>query len=173
MGIVLLHPIVRVHFVCLDHSSGQLKALGDALASDCVVLSLAGGPLGRWPVFYRNSGLKNEDWYGWRATVLAPFDGIVDSVHINITANEPGTLGRDRASVIVFRGADGTRVLYAHVQDIQVKPGDRVISGQPVAKVGNNGPAWFPHTHVGAWKANSPLQVRFDPIAMGKLRWMQ
>jgi Peptidase family M23 len=167
---VVVYPIVRPHFVCLEHPEGQLTSLGDALGSDCLVPDLGSGPAGRWPVFYRGEGRRNEDWYGWKVTVLAPFAGVVDSVHVNPKTNRPGERGAERASVIVFRRADGVRVLYAHVQDIRVHPGDTVAAGQPVAKVGNNGVAWFPHTHVGAWKGDRPLQVRFDLRAMGRMR---
>src|SRR5258706_716130 len=79
---VVLQPILKVHFSCLEHPAGQLKALGDALAVDCLVLALAGGPSARWPIFYKGDGVRNEDWYGWRAMVLAPFDGTVDSVYV-------------------------------------------------------------------------------------------
>jgi hypothetical protein len=167
---VVVHPIVRPHVLCLEHPEGQLPALGDALGSDCAVPDLATGPAGRWPAFFRGDGRANEDWYGWNVTLLAPFDGVVDSVHINPTTNRPGERGRGRASVIVFRRADGVRVVYAHVQNVRVQPDDTVAAGQPVARVGNNGHAWFPHTHVGAWKGSRPLQVRFDLRAMGALR---
>jgi murein DD-endopeptidase MepM/ murein hydrolase activator NlpD len=167
---VVLHPVVRPHFVCLEHPEGQLTSLGDALGSDCIVASVTSGPNGRWPAFYRGDGRKNKDWYGWNVNVLAPFHGLVDSVHATPTTNQPGELGRERASGIVFRRSDGVRVLYAHVQDIRVRPGDRVSPGQPVAKVGNNGSAWFPHTHIGAWKGTRPLQIRFDLRALGLRR---
>ena len=167
---VVLHPLVRPHFVCLEHPEGQLTALGDALGADCLVPDLAAGPSGRWPAFYRNDGRQNEDWYGWNVTVLAPFNSVVDSIHQNSTTNTPGILGRQRATVIIFRRADGVRVMYAHVQHLRVAVRDTVRAGQPVAAVGNNGPAWFPHTHVGAWKGDRPLQVRFDLRAMGRMR---
>ena len=138
---VMLHPVVRQHFVCLEHPAAQLRYVGDALGADCLVIDPGTGPAGRWPAFYRGAGVRNADWYGWGQPVLAPFDGVVDSVHVNPVTNVPGTLGRARASVIVFRRADGVRVLYAHVQEIRVAPGDAVRAGQPVARVGNNGPA--------------------------------
>lgn len=101
--------------------------------------------------------------------MLAPFSGVVDSVHVNPIAHRPGHLGPARASVIGFRGADGVRVLYAHVQSITVAPGVSVFAGQPVARVGNNGPAVMPHTHIAAWREREPLQIRFDLRAMGAL----
>jgi murein DD-endopeptidase MepM/ murein hydrolase activator NlpD len=169
IGAVVLYPVVRQHFVCLEHPAGQLQYVGDALGADCLIIDPGTGPTGRWPAFYRGAGSRNADWHGWDQEVLAPFDGIVDSVHVNPVSNAPGTLGGARASVIVFRRADGVRALYAHVQAIRVAPGDTVRAGQPVARVGNNGPAVMPHTHIGAWRGTEPLQVRFDLRAMSRL----
>lgn len=166
---VVLHPVVRQHFACHEHPAGQLTRVGDALAADCLIVAINGGPGGHWPTFYRGDGRRNADWYGWKQVVLAPFDGVVDSVHVNATSNVPGELGHQRASVLVFRRADGVRVLYAHVQEVSVRAGDTVFAGQSVARVGNNGPAYMPHVHVGAWRGTEPLQVRFDLVAMGRL----
>jgi murein DD-endopeptidase MepM/ murein hydrolase activator NlpD len=166
---IVIHPVVRQHFVCLEHPAGQLSYVGDALGADCLIIDPGTGPGGHFPAFHRGAGTHNEDWYGWNQAVLAPFDGVVDSVHVNDTTNVPGTSGRQRASVIVFRRADGVHVLYAHVQDIRVAPGDTVHAGQAVARVGNNGPAFMPYTHVAAWQGDEPLQIRFDLRAMGRL----
>jgi Peptidase family M23 len=166
---VVIHPVVRQHFVCLEHPVGQLSFVGDALGADCLIIDLGGGPTGQFPSYYRGTGSQNSDWYGWNQRVLAPFDGVVDSVHTNEIVNSPGKLGRARAGGIVFRRSDGVRVLYAHVHAIGVSPGDAVRAGQPVARVGNNGPAVMPHTHVGAWRGQEPLQIRFDLRAAGKL----
>ncbi|RCW42433.1 M23 family metallopeptidase [Paenibacillus prosopidis] len=51
--------------------------------------------------------------------------------------------------------------------DLSVKEGDNVKAGDIVAKVGNNGYSRHPHIHVGAWKGNIPLQIRFDLKSMG------
>jgi murein DD-endopeptidase MepM/ murein hydrolase activator NlpD len=96
-------------------------------------------------------------------------DGVVDSVIANPAVNAPGTRGIGRAAVIAFRRADSKRVLYAHIQDIRVRPGDTVVAGQPIVRVGNNGQANFPHGHIGAWRGGRPLQIRFDLAAMGQI----
>jgi hypothetical protein len=166
-GSVALYPYTHQHFVCLEHPLGQLKRLGDALGSDCVIVGFGTGARAKFPSFYNGTGANNSDWIGWRASVLAPFDGTIDSVNVNTVSNIPGVLGKQRASVIVFRRSDGLRVLYAHVQEIRIKLGDTVRAGQQVALVGNNGPAYFPQTHIGAYKDGEPLQVRFDLAAMG------
>jgi murein DD-endopeptidase MepM/ murein hydrolase activator NlpD len=166
---VAIHPYTRQHFVCLEHPLGQLTHLGDALGSDCVIVGLDSGARQKFPNFYRGTGSANADWIGWNANVLAPFDGVVDSVNINRTTNTPGSLGKERASVVIFRRADGLRVLYAHLQSISVNVGDSVRSGQAFAKVGNNGAAYFPHTHIGSYKDGKPFQIRFDLSAMGSM----
>ena len=155
--------------MCVAHSAGQLTRVGDALASDCVIAELGTGPTGRFPAFFRGTGERNEDWYGWREPLLAPFDGVVDSVLSIPAPNRPGVLSRTRAGAIVFRRHDNVRVIYAHVQDAVVRAGMQVRAGQVVARVGNNGPSYFPHTHVGPWRGERPLQIRFDLTAMGRM----
>jgi len=61
-------------------------------------------------------------------------------------------------------------VLYAHIADVRVKEGDSVKAGQPIAKVGNNGFGRAPHIHIGAFKGEMPLQIRWDLRAMAKLQ---
>jgi hypothetical protein len=45
-----------------------------------------------------------------------------------------------------------------------------IEGGEMVARIGNNGMARHPHVHIGAWRAETPLQVRFDLVALGRLR---
>lgn len=61
-------------------------------------------------------------------------------------------------------------VVHAHVTAVKVKPGDVVSVGQVVASVGNDGMSRSPHVHVGAYRGDLPLQVRWDLRAMGKLQ---
>jgi len=162
---VSIHRLFSGYFSCSEHYAGELAYLGDDLGSDCMVLSsLAPGEeeSGWFARLYRTDGKANEDWYGWGAPVLAPFDGTVEEVHINPLTNTPGKFNPKPASRIIFSKADGTHVMFGHVADIAVKQGDRVRAGQPVAKVGNNGYGRAPHIHIGAWRGKTPLQIRFD-----------
>lgn len=165
---VEIGPVFAESFVCSQHPEGQLPYAGDALGSDCLVQGGLDGDNG-FARLYRTNGASNEDWYGWGANVLAPFDGTVSRVHVNAVVNTPGTLGQPPASMIIFTRADGVRVLYAHVADIAVAAGDRVTAGQVVAKVGNNGFSRTPHVHIGAFRGEQPLQLRWDLRAMGRL----
>lgn len=158
---VTIHRIFNEYFSCGEHYNGELEYLGDALGTDCTIQAGLQGNSG-FVTAFRNDGARNEDWYGWNAEVLAPFDGTVVAVNVNPVVNQPGHLGRPPASIILFERADGVRVLFAHVQDLQVARGDSVRAGQVVARVGNNGYGRNPHIHIGAWKDESPYQIRWD-----------
>lgn len=172
LAVVMIHPIVSAPFGCVEHAMHEdyPVTLGDTSGADCTVIRYDTTRTGRRPPRYHdNDGQRNEDWYGWGETLLAPFDGTIEEVLINSVTNTPGTPGRPPASAIVFLHADGTKVVYGHVKDVKVKQGESVTAGQPVAAVGNNGFGYMPHTHVGAWKGSEPLQVRIDLKAMAKL----
>lgn len=167
---VTIHRIFSEYFSCGEHYNGELEYLGDALGTDCVIQAgLQDGVEGGFVTAFRNDGARNEDWYGWNAEVLAPFDGTVVMVNVNPVVNQPGSLGRPPASMILFERADGVRVLFAHVQDLRVARGDTVRAGQVVARVGNNGYGRSPHIHIGAWKGETPYQIRWDLRSSGQV----
>jgi hypothetical protein len=170
---VMIHPIVAAPFACSEHGVDPADPviLGDAAGADCTVIEYDTQPSGRRPPrYFRNDGSRNEDWIGWGEALLAPFDGVVEEIQLNPVTNTPGTPGQGPSSFIVFRRADGVRVVYGHIADPRVAEGAEVASGQPVAAVGNNGFGYMPHTHVGAWTDDLPVQVRFDLRALAALR---
>lgn len=157
-----LHPPVARRFTVLEHPAGELEHLGDAIGADCVVVDFVGG----WVMPFRTDGATNEDWFGWREVLLSPLDGEVVAIRANGTTNAPGLMGSPPASAITFASGDGTHVVYGHVQELEVVVGDRVTRGQPVGRIGNNGMCRNPHVHVGAWREQKPLQIRFDLEAL-------
>ncbi|NVN06434.1 M23 family metallopeptidase [Asaia spathodeae] len=163
---VTLAPLFDKPFVCGEHPLGQLITAGDALGTDCMIVGGASDAAG-FNRLYKGSGERNEDWYGWKAPVHAPFDAVVVYAHVNPVVNVPGSMGKPPASMILFRRQDGVEVVYAHVQDIRVKAGDHVKAGDVVAVDGNNGVARNPHVHVGAFRGTEPFQIRWDLAAMG------
>ena len=164
---VVLYPLFERPFFCKDHAEGDAIGLGDALGTDCMVMG--GLENGGYPRLYRTDGSTNDDWFGWHAPVLAPFDGVVKMVRVNPVVNRPGVKGSSPAGQIVFQRADGLIVAYAHIIDARVKVGDRVLAGQVVAVDGNNGAAQAPHVHVGVFRNHTPYQIRWDQRAEGKL----
>lgn len=161
---IKVHPVYRHAFTVMEHPEGQYAYKGDALGCDCIIVKFVDG----FMRMYGNDGKRNEDWYGWGEEVLAPFDGVVESVHINPVTNPVGEIQPGRSGSITFARPDGVRVLYGHVQEPNVAAGDSVRAGDVVARVGNNGYSRCPHIHIGAWQGNTPLQIRFDLREMGK-----
>jgi hypothetical protein len=169
-GVALAGPIFRQPYTCAEHWEGNLASIGDALGSDCVIQQMVEEGGRSWMRSYRRDGRRNEDWFGWNQEVLWPCSCEVVRLRENPVTNEPGVLGRPPASVVVLERADGVFFLLAHVQSVSVAVGDRVSAGQVIAKVGNNGMSRHPHIHIGAWRGNDPMQLRFDLHELGKLR---
>ncbi len=164
---VVIHPVFSRRFVVAEHPEGELPWPGDALGCDCMVVARTASG---WTALYQNDGSNNEDWIGWHAEVLAPFDGVVERVTLNEITNQPGIPASEPTASIVFRRSDGVRVMYGHLDNITVKPGDTVAAGLSVGLCGNNGYSMHPHVHAGAWLDETPLQIRFDLVAMGRLQ---
>lgn len=167
---VTLHPFVGVQFTCAEHPVNASVGTDHARGIDCTVARFAGGAQNRLMALHANDGSRNEDWYGWREPLLAPFAGTVVRVHLNPVTNVPGVSGDGAPSSIAFARADGVHVAYTHVMDVVVRVGDSVAAGQPVARVGNDGESRSPHTHITAWRDSVQLQIRFDGGVMERLR---
>lgn len=183
---ILVHPPMGGELKCSEHPVGQEDHVGDALGQDCAIVTNVDGPFGRFPSFFSGSGEHNEDWHSWNQPVLAPFDGVVRLAIENTTVNSPGSHSGGMAGVVGFESLDSEgpiQVGLVHVQNILVAVGDTVAAGQHVAFVGNNGPSFYPHIHVGAVRGDlaaalaggsleglEALQIRFDLIASGRLR---
>lgn len=167
---VLIHPPVDAGEKALslwtrEHTYRPQLRNGDQLARDFTVARVGDDGI---PRTYRpgTSGKSNEDWFGWRRDVLAPFDGSVTRVETPSSTNEPGSMNREaKPGLIMFEDDEGTTVIYAHVREIDVEEGQTVERGEVVAKVGNNANSRAPHVHVGAWKDNTPLQIQVDLYA--------
>ena len=164
---ILIHPVIDINDRALtlsvrEHTVKPYLRLGDQLASDFSVQRVGDDGIPR--TYERGTnGEKNEEWFGWRKDVVAPFDGTVTRVEAPSATNSPGTMNRKaQPGLIFFENEEGATVIYAHVREIDVEKGQRVEAGEIVAKVGNNGNSRAPHVHVGAWKDGTPLQIQMD-----------
>ncbi|MCL2170840.1 MAG: M23 family metallopeptidase [Defluviitaleaceae bacterium] len=145
-----------------DHPVGELQGLGDDLGRDCVIEAFVNNGNGFFMAAFKNSGLANEDWFGWGADVLAPVGGIVADLYLNPADNIPGAMNPSRASALTIKTPDNTHICLVHICNPLVKIGDTVAQGQIIAKLGNNGYSRCPHIHIGAWRDNEPLAIEFD-----------
>ena len=92
---------------------------------------------------YRDSGKQNADYFAFGQEVLAPADGTVLYAVDGVPDNTPGHVDvyYRLGNSIVLSVGQGEYVYLCHlmVNSLQVKPGDRVVRGQVVARVGNSG----------------------------------
>jgi peptidase M23-like protein len=160
---VLAHPVFGEGYACVEHGADSLKwDLGDALGTDCFIRKLVEADGRALPRFYRGNGTQNEDWYGWQQDVLSPCTCKVIELHVNLLTNSPGVMGKEPASIVKLKRADGVVFVVVHFDKPRVKVGETIAGGQVIGQVGNNGLSEHPHIHIGAYKGSEPLQVRFD-----------
>jgi hypothetical protein len=101
---------------------------------------------------FSGDGSHLEDYHAYGRPVRAPADGVVESVQ----DGEPdGAIGQWRVrgaagNHVVLRVAPGEFLFIAHLQrgSISVLPGDRVVAGQAIGRVGNSGNSSEPHVHL-------------------------
>ena len=64
---------------------------------------------------------------------------------------------------------DGRRVVYAHLREILVKPGDKVTTTDIIGKTGSSGGSRVPHLHLEIRKSNTEetgLAYTIDPLEL-------
>lgn len=131
------------------------------------------GPDGR---LFRGDPKSNASYPGYGADVLAVADArvsaIVDSLPDNLGNNPASsrtiTLENVTGNAIVLDLGGGRFAVYGHLQpgSLRVKVGDRVKTGQALARLGNSGNSDLPHLHFHVVDANSPLGAEGVPFAM-------
>jgi urea transporter/murein DD-endopeptidase MepM/ murein hydrolase activator NlpD len=101
--------------------------------------------------FFRDRGKKVEDYYAYRALVVAPGDAKVARVVDHVDDNAIGEVDTNNNwgnLVILWHGGYVYSALCHLLKgSIQVKEGETVTVGQIVARVGNSGRSPKPHLH--------------------------
>ncbi|MBX7220978.1 MAG: M23 family metallopeptidase [Blastocatellia bacterium] len=109
--------------------------------------------------------LQKEDYFAWGKEIRAVAPGRVVAVERELSDQEIG--GRDAnhpaGNFVVIQHGEKLFSVYAHMMNHSplVNPGELVVAGQMLGKVGNSGNTSEPHLHVhfvDAWD-NSPLSV--------------
>lgn len=101
---------------------------------------------------------RREQYPVFHETVLSPCDSLVAAVSDGQPNEEPwsGKGPYNLGNYVLLRTGDH-HVLLGHLQagSIQVKAGDPVKAGQPIAQAGNSGWTSQPHLHIQAMRVNS------------------
>jgi murein DD-endopeptidase MepM/ murein hydrolase activator NlpD len=63
-------------------------------------------------------------------------------------------------NLVLIRHENGWISAYAHLDDVTVKPGDRIAAGQPFAKVGDSGGVAEPQLHFELRRGKKPVDPR-------------
>lgn len=100
---------------------------------------------------YTNEGDFPEDYYCFDKNILAPADGIVESVVDDISDN-PITvknLEKNWGNSIIIKHTDFLYSNLCHLKQGSIIPkaGDKVKKGELIAKCGNSGHSPYPHLH--------------------------
>jgi hypothetical protein len=128
---------------------------------------------------YATGAATPGDFYGFGQPVLAPSDGVVAEAVDRYDDNPIGKPSQENPrqgnSVVIDHG-NGEFSMIAHLQrgSVEVKAGQRVKAGQPIARCGNSGNSPFPHIHhhlqtTKDWFNGEGLPMQFtDYSADGK-----
>jgi hypothetical protein len=104
--------------------------------------------------------------------VLAPAPGRVRAIRDgmpDIAANDPAAPpldGRDCGNGVVIDHAEGWQTQLCHLArgSVAVRPGDAVMAGQPVGRIGLSGRTEFPHVHLTVRRDGAVIDP-FRPVA--------
>lgn len=133
--------------------------------------------------FRNRDNLKNEEFYGYGAEVLAVADGIIADTVDNIPDNIPTINGKINMPVsfglktvagnfISLDLGDGNFAFYAHLKpgSIKLKTGDKVKKGQVIGRLGNSGNSVGPHLHFHIGNRNLLNGSEGVPFVFSKLK---
>jgi hypothetical protein len=131
---------------------------------------------------YHGDKSKNSSYYAYDADIYAVADGRVTSVMDGMPENVPNS-GR-MATTIDMKNIAGNNVIedlgggryamYAHLipGSQRVKPGDHVIKGQVIGRLGNSGNSSEPHLHFQISTGTLPLDGEGVPFEIDSFKRM-
>lgn len=101
---------------------------------------------------YSGSGTELTDYFLFGAPVLAPCSGVIASTVSHVEDNLPGQNNPDAnwGNFVLIYSDAGYYVVLAHLQkdSAAVVPGQRVVRGMPLGRVGSSGRSPIPHLHM-------------------------
>jgi hypothetical protein len=161
---------MTAHRTAVNPINGQLWA-AERFAIDYVQL----GPDGR---LFTGDKTKPESYPYFGADIHAVADGPVVAVLDGLPEQVPGTspaglaLDQYPGNHIVQDLGGGNYALYAHLKTgtVKVKPGDRLMTGQVFAALGNTGNSDAPHLHFHVMSTADPLRSDGLPFVFSSFK---
>ena len=172
--------------------SHGVDVLGQRYAIDFSGVDERGRTASEWGWGTLLSTEPPERFVGFGRPILAPVDGVVVSVHDGETDHEAR---RSQLALVAYVAGQARRlwegpaavagnhvivrdrvsqafVALVHLQagSLQVRPGDDVAAGEPLARCGNSGNSTQPHVHVQAMDSDDLRVARGLPIAFTAYR---
>ena len=156
--------------MALNPINGQLWA-AERYAIDYLQLEADGR-------LFTGDSTKLESFPYFGADIHAVADGPVVSVVDGLPEQVPGTgptglkLDQYPGNHIVQDLGNGNYALYAHIKTgtVEVKPGDRLTTGQVIGAVGDTGNSDAPHLHFHVMSMPDPLRSDGLPFVFTSLR---
>ena len=90
-------------------------------------------------------------------TVLAHTSGTVVLIQTGQVNNQGSTGNASYGNYVKINHGNGYYTLYAHLNNVSVKVGDKVKIGQELGEMGNTGNSYGAHLHFEVWKDNVRL----------------
>jgi hypothetical protein len=149
---------MTAHRMAVNPLNGQLWA-AERFAIDYVQLSPDG-------TIFSGDATRPESYPYFGADIHAVADGpvvaVVDGLPEQVAGRSPTGLPLDQygGNHVVQDIGNGNYAFYAHLKTgtVKVKPGDRLVSGQVIANLGNSGNTDAPHLHFHVMSTPDPLK---------------
>jgi hypothetical protein len=128
---------------------------------------------------FKGSPSDNRSYYAYGKEIHAVLGGVVTEMKDGIPDNKAGEWPTNRTNLETIAGnhlvidvGRGRWMLYAHMQpgSVRVKPGDRVVAGQVLGRLGNSGNTPEPHLHLQLLDRNSALGGQGLPYDMPRFK---
>jgi len=99
----------------------------------------------------KGAGTRNEDYHCFGEKILAPADGTVVAAVDGLPDNVPGSMDKEHpaGNHVILDHGNGEFSFLAHFKQgsLNVKPGERISTGQLLGLCGNSGHSREPHLH--------------------------
>lgn len=100
---------------------------------------------------FSGDGKSTLDYFSFGKPILSPADGKVIEAVDGVNDNEPGRgnylAGAGNYIVIEHTPTEYSFIAHLKKSTIEIKTGDKVISGQQLGECGNSGSSFTPHLH--------------------------